>query len=147
MLCAAAAAPIFSHYACAKGGAVLRYSYCAYRVSAPPSISVFLSLWEGGALTVLYGICIYIHVYMQCYKIHTYVAPNMCVLIQLTVLEGRSGRSVVLPAPSHVTTITHHWPAQSSVWRDVSVLRGKWSWMEPALTLLCALVSTFYVLI
>ena len=48
---------------------------------------------------------------------------------------------MVLPVPSHVTTMTHHWPAQNSVWRDVSVLRGKLICMEPVLTLLHALVS------
>ena len=61
-------------------------------------------------------------------------------LLQVVVLEGRSGRSVVLPAPSHVTTITHHWPAQSSVWRDVSVLRELFYMRKNVLPSLIALI-------
>jgi hypothetical protein len=62
------------------------------------------------------------------------------VSLELTVLEGRSGRSVVLPAPSHVITMTHYWPAQSSVWRDVSVLRELFYMRKNVLPSLIALI-------
>ena len=45
MLCTA---PTFSHYACTKGGAVLRYSYCAIPCIRPPPLNFCLSITLGG---------------------------------------------------------------------------------------------------
>ena len=61
-------------------------------------------------------------------------------LLQGDVQEGKSGRSVVLPAPSHVTIITHHWAAHGSVYEDVFVLGELFYMKENVLPSLIALI-------
>ena len=61
-------------------------------------------------------------------------------LLQGAVQEGKSGRSVVPPAPSHVTTIPHHLAAHGSVCEDVFVLGELFYMKEDVLPSLIALI-------
>ena len=105
MLCAV---PIFSHYACAKGGRYYGILIARYRVSAPPSISVFLSLWEGGrsdgTLRYMYHSPIHVHVY-TCIYIRAVVITSLVKICQIRTPLGQ--KKVCTHTCSHLISYRH----------------------------------------
>ena len=71
------AAPIFSHYACAKGGRYYGILFAQYRVSVPPpKFPYFYHSGRGGALTVLYGNYTYFVIFLIVPSVFTDLSIN-----------------------------------------------------------------------